>query len=88
MKSSYSLGGNVNDEATMENSMDVPRNTRHRGIIRSCNPIRGLRSRENHHSKRHVHLDFQGSTIYNKQALESTKMSTDRKMRTMRTSIH
>lgn len=33
-------------------------------------------------------FDFQGSTIYNKQALESTKMSTDRKMRTMRTSIH
>ena len=50
MKSSYSLGGNVDGEATVENSMEFPRNTRHRGNIRSCNPTHGLRSRDNHHS--------------------------------------
>ena len=29
-----------------------------------------------------MHLDFQGSTGYNSQDTESTKMSTDRKMKT------
>jgi len=33
MKSSYNLGGNVNGEATVENKVEFPRNTRHRGNI-------------------------------------------------------
>ena len=60
-KASHSLGGKVNGEATMENSMEVPRNTKDRGIIWSCNPRPQLRCRENHHSEWHVHLHFQGS---------------------------
>ena len=36
----------------------------------SCSPIPGLRSKENHHSKWHVYLDFQGSTIYNCQDIK------------------
>ena len=31
-----SLGGNVNGEATMKNSREVPWNTKHRGIVWSC----------------------------------------------------
>ena len=41
-ESSYSLSGNVNSEATMENSMEVPWKTKHRGIIWSRNPFPGL----------------------------------------------
>ena len=70
MESSYSLGGNVTGEATMESSMDIPWNIKHRGIIWSCNPIPGLRSKENHHSKWHVYLNFQGSTVYNSQDIK------------------
>ena len=70
MESSYSLGGTVTAEATMKSSMDIPWNIKHRGIIWSCNPIPGLRSKENHHSKWHVYLDFQGSTIYNSQDIK------------------
>ena len=33
IRSSHGLVGNVNGEAMMETSMEVPRNTRHRGII-------------------------------------------------------
>ena len=33
MKSSYNLFGNVNGEGAMENSMELPINTRHRAII-------------------------------------------------------
>ena len=51
MKSSHNLDGNVNDEATVETSMEFPRNTSCRGNIWSCNPTHGLRSRENHHLK-------------------------------------
>ena len=40
-------------------------NTKHRGIIWSCNPIPRLRPRENPLSKWHMHPNFQGSTIYN-----------------------
>ena len=72
----------INDEAMMENSMEVPWNTKHRGTVWSCNPIPQCRCRENHHSKWHVYLDFQGSTIYNSQDTESIKMSIDRKMKT------
>ena len=82
MESSYSLGGTVTAEAMMENSMNLPWNIKHRGIRWSCNPIPGLRSRENHHSKLHVHLDFQGSTIYNSPNIKPTKMSTDTNMKT------
>ena len=41
-ESSYSLGGNVNGEATPENSTEVPWKTKHRGIIWSCSPFPGL----------------------------------------------
>ena len=82
MESSYSLGGTVTAEAMMENSMEVPWNIKHRGIIGPCNPIPGLRSKENHHSKWQMHLDFQGSTIYNGPNIKPTKMSTDTNMET------
>ena len=57
----------INGEAMMENSMEVPWNTKHRGTVWSCNSIPQCRCRENHHSKWHVYLDFQGSTVYNSQ---------------------
>ena len=41
-ESSYHLGGNVNGEATLKNGMEVPWNTKRRGIIWSCNLIPGL----------------------------------------------
>ena len=41
-ESSYSLGGKVNGEATLENSPEVPGNTKQRGIIWSCSPFPGL----------------------------------------------
>ena len=59
----------------------VSLNTKHTGIIWSCNPTPRLRSWEIHHLKWHVLFDFQGSTIYNSQAMEPTKMSIDRKMK-------
>ena len=42
MNSSHNLFGNVNGKATMKNSMDLPRNMRHRGVIWPCNPTMGL----------------------------------------------
>ena len=44
--------------------------------------IREARCTENHHSKWHVHLDFQGSTLSIRQDMESTKSSSARKVRT------
>ena len=46
MNSSHNLFGNVNGKATMKNSMNLPRNMRHRGVIWPCNPTYGPRSRE------------------------------------------
>ena len=62
-------------------SMEVPWNTKHRGII-SFNPTPKLRCGESHHSKWHVPLDFWSSTINSSQAMEPTKTSIDRKMKT------
>ena len=85
-ESSYSLGRNVNGEATMENSVEVPWKTKHRGIIWSCNPFPGLDLEkfiiDIHSAKWHVHPCFQASTIYYTKDVESTKMSSDRKMKT------
>ena len=55
-------------------------NTKHRGIIWSCNPIPGLRSREDHHSKWHVHFDYHNS--------QDAEFTTDRKWRLCGPSIH
>ena len=57
-ESSYSLGGSVNGETTVENSMEVPWNTKQRAIIWPFNPTPRLRSAEIQP------LDFQSSTIY------------------------
>ena len=83
-KSSYNLGRNVDGEATMENIMDVPWNTKQRGIIWSEIPFLDSGPEKNHHSKWHVHLNFQGNTIYNSQDIESTKTSSDRNVKAMR----
>ena len=71
----------VSREATMESSTEGPWNTKHRAIAWSCNPTAQLRCRENRHSDWHVPLDFQGSTTYNRQDTESTKMSLTEKWR-------
>ena len=72
---------------TVENSMGVPRNTKQSSIIWPCNPTPRLRSAEIHHSKWHVPLDFQSSTIYNSWDIESTKTSTEEKWRLRDTTI-
>ena len=61
--------------ATLENSMEIPEKSTHRGAMGSCNPTSGLRSGEHHNLKWHVHPCFQGS-------IESTKMSSNRSMKT------
>ena len=61
----------------------VSLNTKHTGSIWSWNPTPRFRSGEIHHSKWHVHPKFQASTIYNSQDIGSTKMSTDRKMKSI-----
>ena len=41
---------------TMENSMEVPQKTKYRTTVWSSNPTPGHISRQNFHSKRHMHL--------------------------------
>ena len=76
-----SLGANVNGEATMKNSREVPWNTKQRYCM-ILQRIPRLRPRENRHSKWRAHLDFQGSAITT--ATQPTKTPTDRTMQTMR----
>ena len=68
---------------TLLKTARISLNAKHTGIIWSCNPTPRFSSGEVHHSKWHVHPNFQASTIYNSQDIESTEMSTDRKMKTM-----
>ena len=66
--------------ATMENSMEVPQNTKNRVAIWSSNPIPGHISGQNYNSKKYMHSYFHSCTVHNSQNMEATKMSTDRWM--------
>ena len=57
---------------TMENSMEVPQNTKNRDTIWSSNPTPRHLSRENHNSKRNMQPNVPCSIIYNSQDKEAT----------------
>ena len=80
-ESSYSLSGNVNSEATMENSMEVPWKTKHRGIIWSCNPFPGL-DLEKFIIWNDTCTPIFRVALFTSQDMELIKMSSDRKMKT------
>ena len=66
-ESSYHLGGNVNGEATVKNGMEVPWNTKRRGIIWSCNLIPGLGFRKKCSFKMTRAPWYSGQHYYNSQ---------------------
>ena len=85
-ESSHNLCGNVTGEATIANSMQFPWTLNIQVSHDATIPLLGLDLEkfiiEIHSAKWHVHPCFQASTIYNTKDVESTKMSTDRKMKT------
>ena len=58
----------------MENSMEVPQETKNTATMWSNNSILGIFSRtyENHGSKGYMHPNFHFSAIYNSQDMEAT----------------
>ena len=62
----------------MENSMEVPPETKNRVAIWSSNPTPGHISRQNCNSKRYTHHNVHRSTMYNSQDMEATYMSINR----------
>ena len=56
---------------TMENSMEVPLETKNRATVGPCNPIPGHTSREKHDPKGYMHLDVHCSTMHNSQDVEA-----------------
>ena len=63
---------------TLENSVEVPQNTKNRATIWSCNPTPGHIPGENN-SKKYMHPSVHCST-YNSQDIEGTSMSVNRWM--------
>ena len=86
-ESSHNLCGNVTGEATIGNSMQFPWTLNIQVSHDATIPLLGLDLEkfitDIHSAKWHVHPCFQASTIYYTKDVESTKMSTDRKMKTM-----
>ena len=66
--------------ATMENSMEVPKKTKNRATIWFWNLTPGHTSNENYNLERYMHLNIHCNSVYNSQAMEKNKMSTDRRM--------
>ena len=66
--------------ATMENSMEVPQNTKNRIAIWPNNPTHGHISGQNFNSNRYIHPYVHSSTNHNSQDMETTWMSIDRWM--------
>ena len=60
--------------ATMENSMEVPQNTKNRTAIWSSNPTPGHVSGQNYNLKRYIHPYVHCSTTYS-QDMETTYTS-------------
>ena len=60
----------------MENSMEVPQNTKERATIGSSNPTPRYISKENknNNSERYMHPNVHCSTIYNSQDMEATEV--------------
>ena len=58
--------------AAMQNSVEVPQNTKARATVGPSNPTPGHIPRENHNSRRHMHPNMYSSTIYNSQDMEAT----------------
>ena len=63
----------------MKTSMKFPQKIKNRAIIKSRNPTPGHLSGkdENSNSKRHMHRNVQGSTVYKSQDLERIEVSMD-----------
>jgi len=53
---------------------------KNRIIVRPSNHIPGYICRENHNSKRYMHPNVHSSTVYNRQYMEATHMSINRKL--------
>ena len=64
----------------MENSMEAHQKNKNRTTIWPSNPTPGDLSRENHNSKRYMHLSVHCSMTYNGQDMETTQMSINRGM--------
>ena len=77
---SYTVGGNVNWYNHYGNSMEVPLKNKNRATILSSNPTPGCISRKDKdsNSKRYMHPNVQGGTIYNSQDMEATYLSINR----------
>ena len=69
---SYTVGGNANSTATMENSVEIPYKSGHRTAIRPSNPTAGHTHWGNQNWKRLVYPSVHHSTVYNSQDVEAT----------------
>ena len=67
---SCTVGGN--GTVTIQNSMEVPEETKNTATKWSSNPTSGHIPRENYNSKRYMHPSVHCSTIYNSQDIEAT----------------
>ena len=74
-KSLYTIGGNENSAATMENSMQVPQKIKSRTTILSSNPMPGGKSNriEIRILKSYLHTHMHSSIIHNSQDMQTTK---------------
>ena len=69
------VGGNIKDTATMENSTTIPQKIKNRITIWSSNSTSGYISKgiESRDSKRYLYTSVHRSIIHNNQVVEATK---------------
>ena len=68
----YTVSGNVNWHSHYGEQYGGSQKTKNTATVWSFNPTSGHISRENHNSKRYMHLNVYCGTIYNSQDMEVT----------------
>ena len=64
----------------MENSREIPQNTRNESTIRPSNPTSGHIPQQDHTSKRHMYRNIHCRATDNSQGMGATYMSINREM--------
>ena len=77
---SCTVGGNADDEGTVENSMEVPQRIKNGTALWPSNSTSGniYEETQNTHLKEYVHIYIHYGIIYNKHILETTQVPVNR----------